>query len=237
VIEQAVQRIFKAFGLRISRIMPAADPSLQQGLGDAERLARDYIHRQPLRLHFGCGPRVLKGWINIDLAYQTCDEQLQRHADKYYPPEMRGDKSDFYALDITKVGLPLPDNSVDVIFHEDFLEHLNQRDQIIFLAETLRILKTGAVHRVNTPNLLCSMEMHSRFRKGKRGVYVDEWNKWIHLNVMTPSMLEEMATMVGYSRVVFGGRDRSTSVLMPLEYRPFTDRPEDHGNIFADLIK
>lgn len=162
---------------------------------------------------------------------------MKRYTDKYYPPEMRGDRSDFYAFDIVRVGLPLPDNSVDVIFHEDFLEHLNQRDQIIFLAETLRVLKPGAVHLVNTPNLLCSMRVHSKFRKGKSGVYVDEWNRWIHLNVLTPTTLEEMARMVGYSSIVFNSRDKSVSNLIPLEYRPEADRPEDDGNIFADLIK
>jgi predicted SAM-dependent methyltransferase len=157
-------------------------------------------------------------------------------AKKYHPEEILGDKSDFYALDITKVGLPLPDDCVDVIFHEDFLEHLNQRDQIIFLAETLRVLKPGAVNRVNTPDLSVSMKAHSRFQQGKDGIYTDEWNKWGHLNVLTPHMLQEMAIMVGYSKVTFNARDKSISDLTPKEYRPGSDRPEN-GNIFADLIK
>jgi len=70
----------------------------------------------------------------------------------------------FLQIDITKTCLPLADNSVDVIFHEDFLEHLSQRDQILFLAETLRVLKPSGIHHVNTPNLLSSMKANSTFR-------------------------------------------------------------------------
>ncbi|MEI7513688.1 MAG: methyltransferase domain-containing protein, partial [bacterium] len=105
-----------------------------------------------IKLHFGCGPRILKGWINIDLSFVPYVDKLYNYTDKYYPPEIRGTKDDFYAINITEVGLPLPDNSVDVIFHEDFIEHLDQRGQIIFLAETYRTLKPGSVHRVNTPD-------------------------------------------------------------------------------------
>lgn len=190
-----------------------------------------------LKLHIGCGPRVLKGWINIDLKYEPYHNYMKYYTDKYYPEELRGDKSDFFAIDITKYGIPLPDNSVDVIFHEDFIEHLNQRDQIIFLAETLRVLKNGCVHRVNTPNLLESMHSHSDFSKGLNGVYNDEWNKHGHLNVLTPNILQETSLLVGYKKVIFNGRDRSQSKLIPFEYRPDTNDRSEEGNIFADLIK
>jgi predicted SAM-dependent methyltransferase len=190
-----------------------------------------------LKLHFGCGPRVLKGWVNIDLKYVPFEKYMKYYGSKYYPPEQRGNKSDLYAFDVTKSQLPLPDNCVDVIFHEDFLEHLNQLEQIIILAESLRVLKKDAVHRVNTPNLLISMKEKSTFSLGKKGVYVDEWYKNRHLNLLTPNLLEEMAIMVGYSKVLFNSRDKSTSKLIPLEYRPDPKDRLEHGNIFADLIK
>ena len=161
---------------------------------------------------------------------------MQFYGEKYYPAEIRADRSEFYAIDITKTGLPLPDDSVDVIFHEDFMEHLNQRDQIVFLVETLRVLRPGGVHRVNTPNLLISMHEHSHFHKGRCSVYTDEWDKHGHLNVLTPAMLEEVAQMVGYSKVSFNERNRSVSPLMPLEYRPDPRDRSETGNIFADLI-
>ncbi|MCK5605253.1 methyltransferase domain-containing protein [Candidatus Pacearchaeota archaeon] len=238
LIRRIAKQAMNKLGYRISKVEPDIGSNLSKtNVNGLEELLENYEHYECLKLHFGCGPRILKGWINIDLAYEPYEKYMQCLTDKYYAEEIRGDRSDFFAIDITKVGLPLPDNSVDVIFHEDFLEHLNQRDQIIFLAETLRVLKPGGIHRVNTPSLVGSMQDHSDFTKGFAGVYVDEWDRWHHLNVLTPAMLEEMAKMVGYSKVIFNERDESTSTLVPLEYRPGADRPKHDGNIFADLIK
>jgi len=190
-----------------------------------------------IKMHFGCGPRILKGWVNIDLVYEPYESYLRFYGDKYYPLEIRGDKEDFYLFDIAKESLPFPDNSVDVIFHEDFIEQISQKGQITFLAETYRVLKKGHIHRINTPNLLVSMKNHSNFFKGFNGVFFSEWDTYHHLNVLTPKLLKEMALMVGYSKVIFSKRNVSLSKHIPLEYRPDpSDRPEN-GNIFADLIK
>lgn len=180
---------------------------------------------------------MLKGWINIDLTFEPYEQYLKYYGDVYYPPDIRGDKRDFYAIDITKEGLPLPDNSVAAIFHEDFLEHLDQRSQIIFLAETLRVLKKGGIHRVNTPDLNASMRKHSNFSVGKNGVYVEEWDRHGHKNLLTPNMLSELAILIGYKEVIFTKRNKSTSPYVPLEYRPDPNDRSEEGNIFADMIK
>lgn len=200
------------------------------------RLVLSYKKYDKIKLHFGCGPRVLKGWINIDLSFTPFEEYLKYYTDEHYPKSIRGDKNDFYAINILSTGLPLPDNSVDLIFHEDFLEHLDQKEQIIFLAETFRVLKPGSVHRINTPNLIISMRGHSDFKKGNSGVYVYEWNKYGHKNLLTPTYLSELSQIIGYSKLLFNSRNTSISKEIPKEYRPGNDRPEE-GNIFADLIK
>lgn len=204
---------------------------------DQKRIQEIIKEKKILKIHIGCGPRVLKHWINIDLHYEPYENYLKYYTDKFYPPEIRGNKADFFAMDVTKEKLPSPDNSVDLIFNEDFVEHLGQRDQIAFLSETLRVLKKGGVHRISTPNLLSSMRDKSNFSKGFEGVFFEEWDKHHHKNLFTPESLKEIALMVGYSEVKFGKRNQSVSKLIPLEYRPDPkDRPED-GNIFADLIK
>jgi hypothetical protein len=81
------------------------------------------------------------------------------------------------------------------------------------------------------------MKKESNFLKGIKGVYTDEWSKWEHKNILTPIILKEMAMTVGYSRISFNKRDGSVSKLIPLEYRPASDRSRKNGNIFADLIK
>lgn len=204
---------------------------------DDERLKLFAVDTQVVKLHFGCGPRVLKGWINIDLAFEPFENYLQYYGDVFYPEVIRGDKSDFFALDVTKERLPLDDNTVDVVFHEDFIEHLDQRSQILFLAETLRVLKPGAIHRVNTPDLKSSMLKNSDFSQGSAGVYVDEWDRHGHKSVLTSDMLAEMARMIGYREVRFTKRDGSASSLLPGEYRPDPNDREEGGNIFADLVK
>lgn len=204
---------------------------------DYLRLQKIGKHKKNLKIHLGCGPRILKGWINIDLMFEPFQNYLKYYGEEFYPAKMRGNKNDFFAIDVTKQGLPLEDNSVDVIFHEDFIEHINQKQQIIILAETLRVLKKGGIHRINTPNLISSMKVNSNFRLGINGVFQQEWDKYIHLNILTPNILKEAAHMVGYSKVLIQSRNKSKSKLLPKEYRPDKhDRPED-GNLFADLIK
>lgn len=198
---------------------------------DVRRLKQLAESGQSLKLHFGCDARILKGWINMDLAYQKSLKHLFPD-----PIENRGSRKDFFAIDFSEGPLPLPDNSVEVIFHEDFLEHLSQRDTILFLAETWRVLKKGGVHRISTPDLASSMKRHSRFSEGYKGVFVYEWDKHAHLNVLTPQYLKELALLVGYSEVIFTGKNQSRSPLVPPEFRPLDDR-EENEQIFCDLIK
>ena len=49
--------------------------------------------------------------------------------------------------------LPFPDNSLDFIFTEQFIEHITQEDAITFMHEAYRILKPGGVIRQSTPDM------------------------------------------------------------------------------------
>jgi hypothetical protein len=215
--------------LRGFKVPETFESAAYDDAAERERLAARAAEGGLLRLHVGCGPRLIAGWVNIDLPYEP----------SLTPPEGEnapGTAADFYAVDVTR-GLPLPDGCVEVIFHEDFLEHINQRDAIAFLAETRRVLVEGGVHRVNSPNLAASMRDNSDFARGRAGTYLDEWNRWHHLNIFTPGYLQEMAEMVGYSRVELNQRDGSISPLVPRELRPSPGSRAEDGNLFADLVK
>ncbi|RMG42643.1 MAG: glycosyltransferase, partial [Methanobacteriota archaeon] len=80
-------------------------------------------------LNIGSGDKKLEGFINIDMI-PGADIQA----------------------DVTK-GLPFPDNSVDGIFSEHFIEHISQADGINFFRECRRVLKPGGRVRVATPDL------------------------------------------------------------------------------------
>lgn len=245
-MRQYIKNTFRNFGFEIRRV-PSVKSPLMASLGNlvkstmstAETLKKIQIGDYA-KLHFGCGPRILKGWINIDLQYEenSLAEALKYYKEKYYPLELRGNHRDFYAMDVTTAPWPFKDNTVDVIFHEDFIEHLNQRDQFCFLAESYRVLKPGAIHHINTPNVAYWLRQNTDFSRGMKTVPVDwVWNQSHHFSVLSPAMLEDMARIIGYSKVAFTARDKSNSPLIPLEYRPDPVYAPEEANIFADLVK
>lgn len=181
---------------------------------------------QPVKIQVGFGWTPEPGFINLDIA-PLLAESDNRFAgvDVFYFP---------YA----DMPWPLPANCVDYICHEDFIEHITQKQQVCFLAETLRVLKEGGWHRVSTPCLNASMKRHSHFEEGMAGVYTGEWQNWDHIAIFTRHSLEEMAKMVGYRDVVFNLKNQSVSPYRRTnEIRPDKDRDPLIGNIFADLLK
>jgi hypothetical protein len=234
MIKRISNRILTKLGYAINKL-----PGFKTDKNDFNRISEFAAKHDKIKLHFGCGPRILKDWINFDLSFEPFEAYLQYYTDKHYPVEIRGTRDDLFIINILTDGIPLPDNSVDLIFHEDFFEHLTQKQQVIFLAETFRVMKKGAVHRINTPNLLASMRDNSDFGKGRVGVFVGEWDNWEHYSVITPAILADMAKMVGYSDIIFNSKNKSIAAdLLPAEYRPEEkDRPAPDSNVFADLIK
>ena len=84
---------------------------------------------EPVYLNIGSGDKKLPGFINVD---------LEAGAD--------------VQCDVTN-GLPFENNSVDLIFSEHFIEHINQAEGINFFRECRRVLKPGGIVRVATPDL------------------------------------------------------------------------------------
>jgi predicted SAM-dependent methyltransferase len=85
--------------------------------------------QQHLKLHIGCGPKLKKAWINIDLAPQ---------AD--------------ITLDVREP-LPFLENSCSIIYSEHFLEHLDYPGHVnAFLRECYRVLEPGGLFSVGVPD-------------------------------------------------------------------------------------
>lgn len=184
----------------------------------AERVRLLRHDGRPVCLHFGCGPRRIVGFLNIDKhPYLT-------HSD------------DYFNFDFAEQPWPIPDACVDYIYSEDFIEHIPQKNQIAYLAESFRVLKPGCYNRVNTPCLRASMTQ-SDFAKGFSGVYFEEFDRWNHIALFTPESLRELALMIGYSHVFFTAKSRGTSAYAVPDSRPGGERNELVGNIFADLLK
>jgi predicted SAM-dependent methyltransferase len=84
------------------------------------------------------------GWINID------QHPLQEFA--------RGHGYNYLQHDLTK-GIPFKDETVDMIHHCHFLEHLTYDQGLLFLKECHRVMKPGALMRILLPDAekLCQL--------------------------------------------------------------------------------
>lgn len=93
-------------------------------------IIKDYFKKNNVRkIHLGCGGRIFSGWLNTD---------VNIYADCY--------------LDL-KNKLPFPDQSVDFIYSEHVLEHLEYLEAKNLLKECYRVLKPNGVIRTALPDL------------------------------------------------------------------------------------
>jgi hypothetical protein len=178
---------------------------------------------RPVKIHCGCGPKPRGGVLNFDITMMAKKFFLDRHYE-------------YFIFPFADMSWGIPNACVDYVFHEDFIEHITQLQQIQFLAETWRVLKPGCYHRVNTPNLITSMRRHSNFKTGFAGVYTGEL-QYGHKSIFSPASLKEMAELVGYREVVFTTKSHGVSPFAEPDSRPGGDRDDIVGNIYADLQK
>ena len=97
----------------------------------SRRKTRLLSQMNSVRLHWGCGSRILDGWVNIDgFPAPGID----------FTMDLRG-------------RLPFRDNSVQFIFTEHVLEHISHAAGRKVLAEFYRVLQPGGVARIIVPDL------------------------------------------------------------------------------------
>jgi len=113
------------------------------------------------RLHLACGTHVMPGWANVDL---------------------EGPAS-VIKLDLT-APLPVPSDTLEAVYSEHFIEHIERPQAQRLLAECHRVLKPGGVLRVSTPDLRTIVQHYLAGR-------IDAWHD-MHWRPETPArMLNE----------------------------------------------
>jgi predicted SAM-dependent methyltransferase len=136
------------------------------------------------RLHIGCGPQILKGWVNIDNAE--------------YPGVDR-------VLDVTS-GLPF--ENVSYIFAEHFIEHLAYADAAKLMADCRRVLRDDGVLRLSTPNLDWVWFTHYRLEMTEQEqvqacFYLNRaFRGWGHQFLYNERTLRAMLLDAGFANVV-----------------------------------
>ena len=106
-----------------------------------DQTIQEYIeNNKAIKLHLGCGPFLLDGYINVDGDYLKGKEGITNY-------------------DISKLPYPIPDNSVDEILSVHVIEHIEFWFIRDMLLEWHRILKPGGVVAVEWPDLLKACQM------------------------------------------------------------------------------
>lgn len=95
-----------------------------------------FLKKRTVKLNVGCGTDYKKGWVNID---NNSDNNISENK-----LDLNWDLRD---------PLPFPDNSIDFIYNEHFIEHLTVEEGQSAVRDFLRVLKTGGVLRMATPDL------------------------------------------------------------------------------------
>lgn len=100
--------------------------------------------REFTRFHLGCGPNFIAGFLNIDLRSDIEPGRLLRVSN------VAG--AYFACFDLSQ-GVPGCDNSLDLIYHCHFLEHLGYPEAIRLLQQARLRLKPGGRMRLLVPDL------------------------------------------------------------------------------------
>lgn len=131
------EKIAFATGLRLSTLQELTwDVRLMllrlsnQIVPSRRKRLRQWAALTGIKLHFGSGPRIFPGWLNVDgYPYSGLDAQID-----------------------LRYRLPLADNSCCYIFSEHVLEHFRLEDGKRICEEFFRLLKVGGVARIIVPD-------------------------------------------------------------------------------------
>lgn len=94
------------------------------------RIERRFQNSRELKIHLGCGKRVMAGWVNVDC---------------FRAP----------GIDLTgdlRCPLPFADHSARLIYSEHVLEHLQMEDALQLLQQCKRVLAPDGILRIGVPD-------------------------------------------------------------------------------------
>jgi predicted SAM-dependent methyltransferase len=162
------------------------------------RRVRDYLNTHPEpRLHVGCGPLRLPGWLNTDLITGEVHLDLARP-------------------------FPLPTASFAYAFGEHVIEHFSAQRGARLLSELHRVLRPGGVLRLTTPDLskivaiyedrnpVVEREEYARFLAAQTGrgqerpaqVLNDYLRLWGHRFVYDEQELAAVLSRTGFVEII-----------------------------------
>ena len=217
-----MRRVVNHLGYEIHRIAETSDSQATDAAAHS-RLCEEYSKKfQELgidKAHYGCGPHLIgDGWVNIDLG-TTCADPTKVYV----------------AADLTSKH-PFPLGFFRFSFAEDFLEHLEQSESMIFLSEAYRTLQPRGVFRLSFPGLRGVLRRHYRSSdfEGASTGQLEAYVMWKHKHFYCEESLSIVARHIGFSNVRFVEYGKSDyGELCGLDSRP----DQIDLNVYAELTK
>lgn len=157
------------------------------------------FNKIPDKIHYACGKVIIDGWLNVD------------NFDPFSYPDGRidgGIAKKIYKMDL-KQKHPFKDNHFIFGFAEDFLEHLDQAESLIFLSECFRTFKMDGVLRLSFPELGNVLKRHFTIPsyKGAEKGRIEAYQTWNHKHFYSFENLKLVSRHIGFreiKRVRFG---------------------------------
>jgi predicted SAM-dependent methyltransferase len=137
-----------------------------------------------LRINVGCGDTPTSGWINFDNSFSIIIAKLPLFLARlllffrviikvqYQYIVFIKDSSIRYG-NILK-GLPIHDNSIEVLYSSHMLEHFDSDEAEIFCQEAHRILIPGGIIRIVVPDLTLKVNEYSEHKDAN--LFIDSLN-------------------------------------------------------------
>lgn len=120
-----------------------------------------FQHHDVRKLHLGCGPNVLNGWLNTD-----------------FPPK----EAHILGLDVTR-SFPFDDQTFDYIFNEHMIEHITYQQGMFMLRNCYRVLKPNGKIRLSTPDLSKLLALFSPEKTEEQRFYIRTVTDWHMLDL------------------------------------------------------
>lgn len=171
------------------------------------------------KAHYGCGSCLFgRGWVNIDRG------TIPTNATEA-----------FFSMDLLQCH-PFPFEFFRFSFAEDFLEHLDQSESLIFLSEVFRTLRPERVLRLSFPGLPGVLRRHFRGTDwdGASVGQKEAYTMWDHKHFFCQESLILVARHLGFSDIRFVEYGKSVDD----ELRNLDSRLDQKDlNIYAELTK
>jgi predicted SAM-dependent methyltransferase len=115
-----------------------------------------------MRINVGCGKTPTEGWRNFDnslslrIAKVPFSAALLRSLRLIQKPQydyIQYNRSHNIEFGNAIKRLPLPDNSVEVLYSSHMIEHLDRDEMDRFLREAMRVLQPGGILRLAFPDI------------------------------------------------------------------------------------